>query len=66
MMGEESSVLPQGSQTSEARVGSLSREELLRALGRSIDLLLEEAEEVRTFAEDLRSQLRCLSASDWA
>jgi hypothetical protein len=50
-------------QASGALVRSLERDELLRALRSAIDLLLEEADEVREQATELAPQLRDLAAS---
>jgi hypothetical protein len=47
-----------------ALVGSIEREELLRALGQAIDLLVDEAEEVRDFARELAPPLRDLMSAD--
>jgi hypothetical protein len=50
---------------SEALVRSVEREELLRALGRSIELLLREARGLGDLAEKLEPQLRDLTSPDW-
>jgi hypothetical protein len=44
---------------------SLERDELLRALGRSIDLLLTEAGDVPDVAKAVEPQLRQLTSADW-
>ncbi|HXQ79307.1 MAG TPA: hypothetical protein VN819_03715, partial [Thermoplasmata archaeon] len=50
---------------SDTLVHSLERAELLRALDRSIELLVQEAEEVRDFAAQLAPQLRDLVSTEW-
>lgn len=50
---------------STALVRSTDRSELLRALGKSVDLLVREAEEVRSFAAQLEPQLRDLISLEW-
>jgi hypothetical protein len=50
---------------SAALVRSLERQELLRALGAAIDVLLQEADEVRELASKLARQLRELTSTTW-
>ncbi len=50
---------------SSALVHSLERAELLPALGRSVQLLIQEAEPVREFADRLAPHLRDLTATSW-
>jgi hypothetical protein len=46
-------------------IASLDYDEMLRALGRAVDLLLVEADEVREFADRLRPQLEMIAAPEW-